>query len=253
MISPFNKLGPFGKRAAATAPPSGGLPDHSWLVNFDAMAGLYSDAGITPAVNGDSIQEWLSQSGGNHARQATPSARPTLDSTGFNGLPVVNFDPDNATHAKFMDLDSDIDFSVDGPFAMFVVGWSYPPANTSDLWQPIGGLNYDDQPVRWRSNAYYVAYRGRGYAAIGPQPAIRSGLYSHYAVDGLFTLRINGAHHGDQSTWSTQFGTGSFMPYIGRHLKGGMSQLLYTEQALSVAEVEEVDAFLAQKWNITIP
>jgi hypothetical protein len=55
--------------------------------------GVYSDAGVTLATNGQGVQEWHDQSGnGNHATQSTPGNRPVLVTSAINSLPAIDFD-----------------------------------------------------------------------------------------------------------------------------------------------------------------
>ncbi|MBE7169887.1 MAG: T9SS type A sorting domain-containing protein [Williamsia sp.] len=57
-----------------------------------ADKGVYTDAGTTPATNGQAVQQWNDQSGnGLHATQATLNGRPLFTTTGFNGFPALNF------------------------------------------------------------------------------------------------------------------------------------------------------------------
>jgi hypothetical protein len=68
-------------------PPSSGLV--CWL---KADAGVYHDAGVTLATNGQTVQQWNDQSGsGNHATQATSGDRPTYNTNVQNSLPGIAF------------------------------------------------------------------------------------------------------------------------------------------------------------------
>lgn len=60
-----------------------------WL---KADAGVFNDAGSTPAADTDTVQQWNDQSGnGNHATQATSGKRPTYRTGIKNSLPVIRF------------------------------------------------------------------------------------------------------------------------------------------------------------------
>lgn len=60
-----------------------------WL---KADAGVYTDAGITAATNGQTVQQWNDQSGNNkHATQAIAANRPTLITNALNGKPLLRF------------------------------------------------------------------------------------------------------------------------------------------------------------------
>lgn len=61
-------------------------------LHLRADAGVYKDAGVTLAVDGDTVQQWNDQSGlGNNFTQATAGNRPTFKTAIVNGLPVVRF------------------------------------------------------------------------------------------------------------------------------------------------------------------
>lgn len=58
-----------------------------------ADANVYSDAGSTPAVNDDPVQQWNDQSGiGYNLSQATSGQRPLLKTNVLNSLPILRFD-----------------------------------------------------------------------------------------------------------------------------------------------------------------
>ncbi len=59
---------------------------------FKADAGVYSDAGTTPATNGQTVEQWNDQSGrGNNAAQAISGARPVFAAGVLCGLPGILF------------------------------------------------------------------------------------------------------------------------------------------------------------------
>lgn len=65
-----------------------------WL---KADTGVFSDAGVTLATNGATVQQWNDQSGnGNNATQVTGAARPTYKTNQLNSLPALTFDGVNA-------------------------------------------------------------------------------------------------------------------------------------------------------------
>ncbi len=64
-----------------------------WL---KADQGVYSDAGVTPAVNGGTVQQWNDFSGNNrHAIQTTAANQPLLATNVLNGRPAIRFDGTN--------------------------------------------------------------------------------------------------------------------------------------------------------------
>ena len=54
------------------------------------ISGVYTDLGVTPATNGQTIQQWNDLSGkGNHLIQNTAGSRPTYTTNSQNGLPGI--------------------------------------------------------------------------------------------------------------------------------------------------------------------
>jgi len=58
---------------------------------WKADAGVYVDAGVTLATNGQTVQQWNDQIGTGHFTQGTAGGRPTFVTNAKNGLPVVRF------------------------------------------------------------------------------------------------------------------------------------------------------------------
>jgi len=109
-----------------------------WL---DAAYGVYSDAGVTPAGNGDPVWQWNDRSGnGRNAIQATSVKQPVFQNgvSGLDGDPLlVSFDStDDVLPITASNLAS--------PYTLFVVGSIVNPngylfdGNTFDQ----GGISY---------------------------------------------------------------------------------------------------------------
>jgi len=57
---------------------------------LDARVGVYSDAGVTPATNGGTVQQWNDRSGNaRNLAQASASLRPVYSTGVTNGLPGI--------------------------------------------------------------------------------------------------------------------------------------------------------------------
>ena len=60
---------------------------------YDSNVGVFKDAGITPAVENDPVQQHNDQSGnGNHRTQATLAKRPLYKKNIQNGRPIIRYD-----------------------------------------------------------------------------------------------------------------------------------------------------------------
>jgi hypothetical protein len=63
------------------------------ILQLYSDSGVYSDAGSTPATDGQGVQQWNDGSGSaNHRTQGTSGSRPTLQTNELNGLPILRFD-----------------------------------------------------------------------------------------------------------------------------------------------------------------
>lgn len=84
----------FMKRGAGVTPPSFSDPsDISGLtVWLDAAQDVYSDAGVTAAGNGDTVEEWHDQTTGKVFSNTTLAEKPILRTNVQNSLPGVDFD-----------------------------------------------------------------------------------------------------------------------------------------------------------------
>lgn len=79
-----------GARETQLASADFGASMKLWL---KADAGVYKDAGVTLAVNNDTVQQWSDQSGNanNFIQAATSGPRPTYKTAIVNGQPVLRF------------------------------------------------------------------------------------------------------------------------------------------------------------------
>lgn len=129
-------------------PPGGTTTPNLWL---DAAVGVYVDAGVTPATNGQTVQQWNDQSGnGNNATQATSTNRPTFTTGLVNSLPALVFDGiDNfMSHTNTGEIGTVfIVYSFQGPIIEYGAMMSADTSDAIDLGayyiSPTAGAFYD--------------------------------------------------------------------------------------------------------------
>jgi hypothetical protein len=80
-------LGPGGGGGAG--PPFTPASLANLLAWYKADAGVFSDAGITPATDGQTVTQWNDQSG--NGNNLTATAKPTFNTAVQNGLPAIHF------------------------------------------------------------------------------------------------------------------------------------------------------------------
>ena len=74
------------------------------VLDLEADFGVYSDAGSTPAVNNDLVQQHNSRVGGHIASQATSGLRPVFKTNQLNGYPAIEYNADELAIADHADL-----------------------------------------------------------------------------------------------------------------------------------------------------
>lgn len=102
--------------------------------------GVYNDAGITLATNGQTVQQWNDQSGnGNNLSQSAAGQRPTFNTNVLNGLPGLTFSSGAATHL------SSATIALGGTAASaFCVIKGSTPTNFARVFNFIGNGESDD-------------------------------------------------------------------------------------------------------------
>lgn len=217
---------------------------------------LWLDASaITGLSDGDPVTTWEDQSSnGFDATQATADNKPTYQTNELNGKPVVRFDGTN-------DLLSTSSVSVvgdDGTWTVFAV---------SDLTGGTGAQTIVDHDNLTRI-AQFLRYSAGSAQAIAFNEA--GGAFtdseSHGAgFDVISSVRsalavqvfVNGTSGGSTATTGIAI-SGSEIVRIGSrgasgaHLAGDIAEVLIYSAALSTADREAVEEYLASKYGITL-
>lgn len=227
---------------------------------WSADAGVFSDAGSTPAVDNDTIRQWNDQSGnGRHFSQATAPNRPTFKTNIVNAKPVVRFG--GGTDDDYMTAVAGSNFFAAGAKTAFVV--FYHRANFSaPLWSVWdGAVNYVNQ-LGSNTGADHLTVNNDG----ATDTAIKTGLALGTWNIGTFLhssgLLYSGANDTrDTSLVSSASGNTSSLAnttYLGvsngpTYLDGDIAEVLFYNAALSQPERQVVEGYLANKYGITIP
>jgi hypothetical protein len=94
-----------------------GLPNCDPILWLKADAGVYTDAGVTVASNGQTVQQWNDQSGNNnHVAQMNLSQKPIYSTNMFNGKPTLLFSGN-----QLMNTISNINWNSSKQADLFVV------------------------------------------------------------------------------------------------------------------------------------
>lgn len=214
---------------------------------FRADAGVYADAGSTPAGNGDPVQEWQDQSGqGNDATEATAGDRPVFRTSQVNGYPAVDF---NIAADTRLGLDSSMGLDR---FHLFYVA-RFDTVEGAILSGDVG------------SKAIIVvvsttAIRARDDGGTFPAGTITGAPFSTgtwYLLEeeydaGTRTVRRDGTtlltetRAGETFT----FGRVGNNPTPDGRLRGDLAEMLLYDRELSVADAAQVRLYLNDKYGL---
>ena len=206
-----------------------------WL---KADAGVYKDAGVTLAANGETVQQWNDQSGnGRNFSQATSGMRPVYTTGVQNSLPGVRFDATDDGMSGAVSLSE--------PYTIFCV-YSYRSATSATRRAVQGGNNWLIGPYNNKHSHFaqeWIVELG-GPAVI--QNAAVVGMAWNDADESKFLLNN-----------SRYFETGLLPPggppgtlHLGRGgsttqvLNGDIFELVVYDRALTDAEIAGINAYL---------
>jgi hypothetical protein len=213
---------------------------------YKADAGVYSDAGTTPAADGATVQQWNDQSGnGNHATQATSGSRPAYRATAHNGRPVLQFDGVN---------DTLVGASVtSGAYAVLIV---YAPLRTV-----IGGANQRaicGGTGNWILGGYNNGYTFFAGAFVGndaetdtARPAVLAASVAGTSA-GQLAVYAEGYDISNTAAAATTFpgtlnigGVGSF----SEPFKGLVYEVIVFNRAITAAEARALADYSFARWQ----
>ncbi|HNF01768.1 MAG TPA: LamG domain-containing protein, partial [Ferruginibacter sp.] len=247
------------------------IPAPGNILWLKADAGAYSDAGITPAVNGQTVQQWNDQSGNaNHAAQATAGLRPVFVTNVLNGQPALRF----STH---MLVTPSLDLTGTDKVDLYIV---YKSSNLTGTWEAIaehgpdyntfkGFALFDNAQAPLTYRGMYPGHTGNGYNTKNyPFKAnvfkvVNSSFDRAAGVAGEVNLRINGKDCVlyEQSAPYNNDNSGNYdnRPlYIGNRgnavnsfpLVGDIAEIILYNRKLTPAEKISIENYLNSKYGI---
>lgn len=226
---------------------------------FKADAGVYSDAGSTPATDGQDVHQWNDQSGNGKHFNTKSTNWPSYETNEQNGLPVIHFVASNSedmTHSTG-DAQAWISPSAATIFTVFrgtgsagvnPTPWIiYQSAEQARLYQLFadGTLN---------------AYNNDGSADVAAKAGTNNTYQIHTWMHSGGTLysgtndtrtaslasTASGNTGGTQSLWTC------FLRAAGAYYNQDICEMIFFDYALTETERQLVETYLADKWGITI-
>lgn len=219
------------------------------LVWFKADSGVFSDAGSTPATNGDTVQQWNDQSGNAiHSSQATSGSRPTYRTNQINGLPAIDF----AT-SKWMAFteQSLTDFSI------FVVAKQGSVSTTKTI---IGGTD-NTTKINLRFESFAVRNSQHTIQSFEEAPTtdyVQICVNHSESAGGTTTLRVDECQTGTPDTGTATLG----VSHLGARLNSGtateflnglIAEVIIYNTSLSATDRAAIEAYLRNKYALPNP
>lgn len=241
-----------------------GLPPNSiagLVLWFDASVGVFSDAGTTPAVNNDPVQQWNDQSvSAHHASQGTLGQRPLLITNGVNGRPVVRFDTSDDFMTRTANNDDDlINLSAKTIFVVWKV------TNEGDATQYA--ITFNDGSERLTvgrttsgtgesgnddgGGGRDVVTKAMGDAAFHVQTLHHAGGSLYIGVDDTRTASMSSTASGNTSVGAN---TNLFLRRFPAAAEVcDIAEIAMYNVALTEGERQSVEQYLAYKYGISLP
>jgi hypothetical protein len=213
---------------------------------YKADVGVFNDAGITPATNGQQVAQWNDQSGnGNHLSGTT---KPVYNTTGFNGGPTIVF-----TTASAQWLEKTVmpigNISTSSAFIAGIV--------TSSTGTPAQIICYNNFFSWLRVGLTTTAITGRDNSGVVTGVTIVNGANMRLGAvwDGVnYTAYLNnvaGTPVASTITITTNqaltigAGAGGSAPF-----DGSISELVLTNSGLSGTDLNNLDSYFRTKWGL---
>ena len=217
------------------------------LVWFKADAGVFSDAGSTPANNNDTVQQWNDQSGNAiHASQATSGSRPTYRTNQVNGLPAVDF----AT-SKWMAFAQQTVTDV----TIFAVVKQGSAAAVKTI---LGGNANDNTKIKLFFNNYNLKTEQHTVESFEEEP-ITDFIQVYQRSNGTNTvLRVDEVDTGTPGTAASSLGVSHLGAFLSSgtatgFLNGLIAELILYNGALSDTDRAVVESYLRTKYALPNP
>ncbi len=256
-----NKNG-TGDSTAVTRTVTGGTAP-SLGVTANLQVWLKADAGITTGAGGI-VTTWQDQSGkGNNAVAADDVTSPTLVTADINSLPAVRFDGID-DHLAVADSDS---VSFAGDVTSFFVVKMDDFASYRAVWAktagPGGNLPAPTDYYTLPGSGLPQLYRGNGDGDLGSVAGaspLHAGAFdlAGFSVTGaVVTHYLDGTPNGTGTATSIT-ADGDNPLYIGTRndfvtqLKGDLAELLIFDTALSAADLQNVQLYLAGRYALPL-
>lgn len=216
---------------------------------YSGDSGVYSDAGSTPCVDGNSVQQWNDRSGGGfHATQLTSARKPVYRASAINNLPAI--DVGVATDASITNRSVG---TLNQPLSVFVVFFT---TNATGKY-----IFRSANPLLWLSSANVLTFNSGGNIIINIQSGkwYQATLITSTTAENTTTrfwatrAFINGRKQGVIVGNSTAFDFLRLGDYVNGPVDGMIAEFIMFTRNLSDSERYGIELYLKRKYALQEP
>lgn len=222
---------------------------------FVAERDAYSDAGVTPAADGELVEQWGNQGLAEDAAQATAGLRPTFKTGGLNGKPYIQ--GGKGRHfARLLEGSHPGGLTSFNPFTAFAVFDAIPIGSTAMIFGAPAGTkarvytnNLDPQQYAFfksQTGANLPNSGGANVIGVRKDSGAAGGFArgTHASAMAGFTQNTNVTSTGATGMDFLRDGT------AGYEFDGRLYEVIWYNTALSVANCQIVIDYLKDKYGV---
>jgi hypothetical protein len=180
---------------------------------YKADVGVFSDAGVTAAVNSGTVQQWNDNSGlGNHLTRSSPANKPTFLTAGLNSKKTVSFSA--ASNQNLLTAASSVAMGTGGAGSAFAVLQMNSATGVSGgvvSYETASGNDYDTAGnarflARDGANNNISSFRNSGtgpVSAISLATTVHVGTIYNASANTLWVNGSSGGFGGVSPNWAT--------------------------------------------------
>lgn len=218
---------------------------------MDASQGVYTDAGVTLATNGQTVQQWNDQSGNaRHGTQATAADKPLIITGAINGKPVLRFDG----VSDYLAFDGA--FLVGTPYTILVVTQITNNQSDNFFVGGDGGTANIDLRFGFSNTSTFRLAQGSNALSVAETASGVPDMYlgSLNTTTGR-VIRKNGTlltSDGVTNTIATFTNSNIGKKGTGNFFRGDIAEIIVYNKELVLAEREMAQCYLSRKYAITV-
>ena len=246
---------PGGNRTIGACSPSPGSVSSDMTIWFKSDAGVYSDAGVTAAVNSGTVQQWNEQSSNAsipNVSHSTAGNQPIYNNNSFNYNPAILFDGvDDFLSSSSVQFST---FTDGSKISMYGVMQHISGAGTNFTWDDAGSSG---KITLSPGSSYYDKNGGNPVSTGVGSGNTEQQLVSSIASGTSLNVYNAGAYKNGTTVTSPSGTVASPITFGKLHNHGWPGSVLFGELAIydashGATDKNRVESYFAVKYGITL-